>query len=378
MPGDIEDIEESEEASGRVLGVLVFSGHDSFRMPALEALAPYYLTEVFDIANVAMEGILARRPSAIVVDMELPPLGGFRFIEKIKAAEGLKNVPILAIADADDASSMEKAKHAPADAYQTRPLLKSKFLEAVSGLANRSVERSWEELPPLQAAVLKETVSIFRDSYNSVREGLPLPIANIEKSCEPMIEAVSGNQFGGILRGVRDHDDYTYVHSLRVSIHLSLLGHAMGIRGRDLKTLAVGGLMHDIGKARVPLEVLNKPARLTDQEWPKMKAHVLHSKKIIERTPDISRGIKAIALQHHEKLNGAGYPYGIKGAELNDLARMASIVDIYGALTDRRAYKPAFSVEKAMPIMLSMKDELDQGLVKLFANLLMDAARQEQ
>ncbi len=371
-------INEDEGASGRVLRVSVFSGDNNFRTSSLEALEPFYLTTVFDNANGALEEMTASPPSAVAIDMELPPAGGADLIRKFRANAALSHVPILAISDSKIKESSEEAQQTPADYQHERPLLKSKFLEIISIMANKSVERSWDQLPPLQATVLKETVNVFKKSFSGVRDGRPLPVANIEKSCEPMIEAITNNQFGDILRGVRDHDDYTYVHSLRVSIHLSLLGHAMGIRGDDLKTLAVGGLVHDIGKAMVPLNILNKPGKLSEEEWLKMKAHVLHSKKIIERTPSINHGVKIIALQHHEKLNGVGYPYGIKGKKLNDLARMATIVDIYGALTDRRAYKPAFSIEKAMPIMLDMKDELDQGMVKLFRDLLMEAAKLEE
>ncbi|OHC73781.1 MAG: hypothetical protein A3G18_05230 [Rhodospirillales bacterium RIFCSPLOWO2_12_FULL_58_28] len=364
---------QTDPASGRVIKVSVFSGNDIFRNDAFGALSPFYLVSAFDTADGALERMLSSPPSAIIIDTKLQPVGGVAFLKKIHETEKLNHIPALIVTHSQRPEDHEEAKQAKPDAFHTWPLRKSIFLETVSRMANSSVEKGWDSLPPIQAAVLRETVSVFRNSFHVVRNGQPLPLSQIEESSGPLIEAVSSNRFGGILNGLRDHDDYTYVHSMRVSIHLSMLGHAMGIRGDDLKTLAVGGLAHDIGKSLVPIEILNKPAKLTAEEWPLMRDHVLHSKAVFDRSPDIGKGITIIALQHHEKLDGSGYPYGLKGKELNDLARMASIVDIYGALNDRRAYKPPFPPEKALEIMSEMKDGLDQNLVKLFGDLLLNA-----
>lgn len=366
----------TEPASGRVIKVSVFSGAEIFKNDAITALSPFYLVSAFNNADGALEKMSASPPSAVIIDTELPPRGGVAFLKEIHKTEKLKQVPIFIVTHSLLPEVHEEAEQAKPNAFHIWPLRKSVFLETVSQLANSSIERGWDSLPPIQAAVLKETVNVFRNSFHVVRNGLPLPLSQIEESSVPLIEAVSSNQFGGILKGVRDHDDYTYVHSLRVSIHLSMLGHALGIRGDDLGILAVGGLIHDIGKSLVPSEILNKPAKLTAEEWPLMRDHVLNSKTVLDRSPGIGHGIRIIALQHHEKLDGSGYPYGLKGAELNDLARMASIVDIYGALNDRRAYKPPFPPEKALEIMSEMKGELDQHLVKLFGDLLLNAENQ--
>ena len=367
---------ETGSAMGKVIEVSVFSGNECFRKEALAALSPYYMVKISGNSDGALDELLAQPPSTAIIDTELPPRGGLDLIRKLRANAALNLVPVLVIADSKNKDSLKGAQHAAVDANLSRPLLKSMFLKTVSNLANSAVERSWEKLPPLQATALRESVSIFKKSFGNVREGQPLMIADVEKSCEPLIEAVSSNQIGGILQGVRDHDDYTYVHSLRVSIHLSLLGHAMGIRGDDLQTLTVGGLVHDIGKSLVPVEILNKPAKLDNKEWPLMRDHVLNSEEVIDRTPEIGHGIRIIALQHHEKLDGNGYPKGLKGRQLNDLARMAAIVDIYGALNDRRSYKPAFTAEKALKIMREMEGELDMNLVKLFSESLLDTAHQ--
>jgi putative nucleotidyltransferase with HDIG domain len=133
---------------------------------------------------------------------------------------------------------------------------------------------------------------------------------------------------------VRGHHNYTCVHSLRVATYRSIFGHAIGVLGDDLLTLSTGGLLHDVGKMVTPQDVLNKNSKLDDDEWVCMKEHVNNSSAVYDRTPDISQGIRIIGEQHHEKLNGTGYPRGLKGSELNELARMSAIVDIFGALND--------------------------------------------
>jgi len=194
-----------------------------------------------------------------------------------------------------------------------------------------------------------------------------------EESCVPLVEAVNSHEYDGILDGVKGHHNYTYVHSLRIATFLSIFGHTIGMRGDDLQTLASGGLLHDVGKMATPQDILNKNGKLDDREWPVMQGHVEQSRIILDRTPGISAGVRIIALQHHEKIDGSGYPLGLKDNELNELARMSMIVDIFGALTDERSYKPAFPPEKAFAILEDLDNKLDQGLVKVFRGVLEDS-----
>ncbi|MBT5036276.1 MAG: HD domain-containing protein [Rhodospirillaceae bacterium] len=128
---------------------------------------------------------------------------------------------------------------------------------------------------------------------------------------------------------------------MRVATFLSLFGNTLGIKGDDLMTLSTGGLLHDVGKMHIPHEVLNKPGKLSDEEFVIMKSHVNCSVEFLNQTSDLPKGVTIVAGQHHEKLDGTGYPHGIEGGKLNELARMASIIDIFSAITDRRVYCPS-------------------------------------
>jgi HD-GYP domain-containing protein (c-di-GMP phosphodiesterase class II) len=156
----------------------------------------------------------------------------------------------------------------------------------------------------------------------------------------------------------------------------------MGMKGTDLMTLSTGGLLHDVGKMQIPHLVLNKPGKLSDEEFVVMKSHVTKSIDYLELNKELPKGVIIIAGQHHEKIDGTGYPKGLKGKELNELARMASIIDVFGALTDRRVYKDPMPPEKAFDIMQGFEGHLDLQFLALFKDILlsfdMDAGQAAQ
>jgi putative nucleotidyltransferase with HDIG domain len=255
-----------------------------------------------------------------------------------------------------------------------RPFKRSTFVTALSSSVNAHTEANWEDIEPTQRAALKNTLSSFNSIADLIQDGEPIPYDDVRDSCTPLVEAVQNNNFKNILSGVSEHDNYTYVHSMRVATFLSLFGNVLGIKGDDLMTLSTGGLLHDVGKMHIPHEVLNKPGKLTEEEFVIMKSHVNCSVDFLNETSDLPKGVTIVAGQHHEKLDGSGYPHGIEGGKLNELARMASIIDIFSAITDRRVYKDPVPPEQALKIMLNMKGQLDQTLLSVFREMLLDAA----
>ncbi|MBL4895066.1 MAG: HD domain-containing protein, partial [Emcibacter sp.] len=147
-------------------------------------------------------------------------------------------------------------------------------------------------------------------------------------------------------------------------------GMLLGVKKSDLQLLTVGGMMHDIGKSMTPLNILDKPERLTPDEWAVMMDHAKNSGEILtkngwdEDTIDIAR-------HHHERLDGDGYPDSLKGKEVSDLARMTAIADMFSGLIDKRSYKPSMSAEKAISIMLAAEGQLDIPLVRAFRDVVL-------
>ena len=352
----------------------LIDGNARYRAEIASALTQYYQVRAFPDGRDAVVGLITRPPAVLIIDENAPPGGGMAVLELIRKSSSLAGVPIIAKAEDAGNAFVAAAKEAANCTVLSKPFKRSQLLAAISGNVNKDIEAAWDKIEPVQQAALKQSVATFNQIAELLEDGKPIPFGKVKESCAPLVEAVSSGNYKEVLKGVRGHDNYTYVHSMRVATLLSLFGHRIGIRGDDLLTLSTGGLLHDVGKMDVPQDVLNKPGRLTDEEFVIMRSHVSHTSRHLKESPGIPRGVTTIAEQHHEKLDGKGYPFGLQGTELNDLARMAAITDIFSALTDRRVYKPPLPPEKSLEIMEGMTGELDQKLLAMFRGMLLDAA----
>ncbi|MBD3322901.1 MAG: HD domain-containing protein, partial [Chitinivibrionales bacterium] len=161
--------------------------------------------------------------------------------------------------------------------------------------------------------------------------------------------------------------EYTYVHSVNVSVLIASLARAMGYNRNLLLDAGVGGLLHDIGKMRVPDSILNKPGRYADWEFAIMKKHPDHGLDIIREKKSISPKATMIIAQHHERYNGNGYPRGLKGKEISELGLIAAVADVYDALTSDRVYRAAWTPQKALATIFQGCDEqYSRNVVEIF------------
>ena len=161
-----------------------------------------------------------------------------------------------------------------------------------------------------------------------------------------------------MLTNISVMDDYLFQHSLNVCIYTTLLGMAYGYHREDLNTLALGALLHDIGKTQIPLDLLRKNGKLTDNEFNQMKKHTEYGFYLLKEEPNISLVTAHCAFQHHERLNGTGYPRGIEGNDIHDYARWIGLVDSYDAMTTHRVYRKALLPHQAMEILYAGTDTL--------------------
>jgi putative nucleotidyltransferase with HDIG domain len=174
---------------------------------------------------------------------------------------------------------------------------------------------------------------------------------------------------------IESKDRYTAGHCERVANYATLLAEAVGFAGRDLTWLRMGGFLHDVGKIAVPVEVLNKPGKLTAEEWLQMQSHTVEGDRIVEEL-NFPWDIRPIVRSHHERWDGSGYPDGLSGEEIPLTARILCVADIYDALTTTRSYRPALSANEALRIMEGDVGRiLDPELFPVFRALI-DASRQ--
>lgn len=164
---------------------------------------------------------------------------------------------------------------------------------------------------------------------------------------------------------LKTHDDYTYMHSVAVCALMLSLANQMGLDNEQTRLAGIGGLMHDLGKALMPLEILNKPGKLSDAEYAVMKKHTLVGAKILEDSGAEAEVID-IALNHHEKINGTGYPNQLPAEKISLLARMAAICDVYDAVTSERSYKKPWEPANSIREMAKWDGHFDKQIFNAF------------
>ena len=187
--------------------------------------------------------------------------------------------------------------------------------------------------------VRQEAGRVITDIMADARLGKRIETERVTPVVEEMLASIFRNQdaFLGLTR-IRQMDQYTFEHSVSVSALMIAFAKKLQLDQATIWELGVGGILHDIGKLQVPEKILNKPGRLTDQEFEVMRGHVGFGYKMIDEAETIPRRARQVILQHHERLNGSGYPGRLSGEEISLYGKMAAIVDVYDAITSDRVY----------------------------------------
>lgn len=216
--------------------------------------------------------------------------------------------------------------------------------------------------------LLKESKATVNKMLENVFADQVVDIEPLNKAADDIVESLSNNSDAlHSLSALRTKDAYLAEHSLNVGVLLASFARYLGWTRDEQAQLIVGGIVHDIGKTRVDLDILNKPSRLEPHEFEHMKLHQVHSKSLLNEIEDLTQMSREVSTMHHEKLDGTGYPLGLKGEQLSEVGRMSSIVDIYDALTASRCYKKAMSPAAALKIMMGLSGHhLDEDLLKAF------------
>jgi HD-GYP domain-containing protein (c-di-GMP phosphodiesterase class II) len=218
----------------------------------------------------------------------------------------------------------------------------------------------------LEAKALDQIESVFSQFKNSTSKLKRTAINEISTIVDDLIiELMDKKQLANNIIEFRNYDDYTYQHCLNVSILAVSTGISLGLTQHMLHELCMAGMLHDIGKIFIPLEIINKKGKLTDEEFEIMKAHPVNAYKLLQHlvSYDVLRGIE----NHHEKLDGTGYPYGRKGKNISLYGKILAVCDVYDALTSDRAYrKTIFPSEVIEYIMAGADSHFDFNILSNF------------
>lgn len=256
--------------------------------------------------------------------------------------------------------------------------------EIEQGLAKRIKTTASEgaSLPPPRVSQREESAAAKRilgdatDVVNGllldVRMGKQLDPAKARPLVKAMHESVLRNPGALIsLSRLKNADTYTFQHSVSSCALLVSFCHALGMDRATVEEAGLGGLLHDVGKMKVPSEILNKPGKLTDDEFTVMKSHASMSMELLTGVPGVSDMVIQIAGEHHEKIGGGGYPRGLVGEQISQIGRMMAIVDVYDALTSNRCYHTAKEPSEVLKKLLEWSGHhLDGNLVQQYIRTL--------
>lgn len=216
-------------------------------------------------------------------------------------------------------------------------------------------------------ALVSRSKKVMRHVFDGARLGRAVRVSDVL----PVVDEIARSVERGprtlldVIR-LKNSDEYTYLHSVAVCTLMVNLARFMGRNELETKEYGLAGLLHDIGKMGIPEPVLHKAGRLTDAEFELVRTHPEYGFRLLSDTPNVSQMALDVCRHHHEKMNGTGYPFGLRSEAISEAARLGAICDVYDALTSDRAYKKAWSPAEAVGEMWSWKGHFDQALLFTF------------
>jgi putative nucleotidyltransferase with HDIG domain len=220
------------------------------------------------------------------------------------------------------------------------------------------------------AKICRQSKQAVVSMFQEARMGKTVDAAGAQRLVEEISDSVSRNASALIsLARLKTADDYTYMHSVAVCAMMIALARQLGLDEEQTKLAGMAGLMHDLGKALMPMEVLNKPGKLTDAEFTVIKSHPVEGHKLLQAAGNIHPLVLEVCLHHHEKADGSGYPDRLKADEISLFAKMGAVCDVYDAITSNRPYKTGWDPAESLRKMAEWAEghfdqKVFQGFVK--------------
>lgn len=278
------------------------------------------------------------KPDLILLDVTMPGLDGYEICRRLKENISTKKIPVIFVTARYDTMDEQKGFELGAVDYITKPVRPPIVLARV-----RTHLALYDQNRFLETKVRKRTEELNQTRYEIIRR---LGLAAEFK------------------------DNATGMHVIRMSHYCKFLGIEYGMGEEEADILHQASPMHDVGKIGIPDQILQKPGKLNDQEWETMKNHTVFGAKIIgEHNNELLRYAKIIALTHHEKWDGSGYPAGLTGEKIPVMGRIVSLADVFDALISERPYKKAWSVDRILSFFEENRAKhFDPDLVSIFVN----------
>ncbi len=220
---------------------------------------------------------------------------------------------------------------------------------------------------------IKKVVNTSKALFNSIEASGKIPLMEIRKGILPSIQEASKNSnIFQLFETVKATDEYTYQHNIGVGILSTLIGRWLNLTESDISVLSLAATLHDVGKVKIPIEILSKPGKLSNDEFALIKKHTIYGYEILKDTIGLNQRVPLVALQHHERNDGKGYPLGLKGDKVDFFSKIVAVADIFHAMSSKRPYHDPIPFHEIVSQMRrGIFGELDPTIVSVFLNNIM-------
>lgn len=227
---------------------------------------------------------------------------------------------------------------------------------------------SFEEEIGQALEVRTKTKQVVENLLEDARIGKSIDSAEAREAVENIMDSITRNREALLcLTQLKNRDEYTSIHSMNVSILCIAFARHLGLKEDQIRAIGVGALLHDLGKMRVPMEILNKPGRLTPEEFDIMKGHVILGAEFLKNSPGLSPRSFRVLMEHHERYKGGGYPQGLREDQISLVGQLAAIVDVYDAITSDRVYHNHLHPHEAIKRMYEWSEkDFNRALLEKF------------
>src|SRR5713101_1799630 len=322
--------------------------------------------EVDTIATSDIPGAPAGDLSGIVVDINLRSPESVQQVRDKLRAEAYHGMPrLFVLADALHHGSMQAWALGATDTI-SRPFDAQGILQRIRSAFPDSNEFDTTDRGKALNRGVAAAHAVMVKIFDKLPAGEPLQFSDVVEAENKILKAIKHSSLRQWLTTVGCHHIDTYRHCLFVTGFAVAFAQHLGMREDDQRRLARAGLLHDVGKAFIPVAILDKPGKLTDEEMSVMREHPRRGYEALVAQGSFPPEMLDVVLHHHEFLDGSGYPNGLRGDQISDIVRLTTIVDIYTALVEKRAYRLPFTHTEAFATMEKMAGKLDPHLLHAF------------